>query len=118
MSLTSYLPFESDELAASGIAGDALAGSTLPGGLGSLGVKTAGAGLSAVPGIGPLLQSILGAGTGTSILGPNAVARFVTGFLGVLLIAAAIFTHPTVINIGKKAARAANKAAEVGAAAA
>ena len=41
----------------------------------------------------------------------NVTARIVTGLLGVLLIAAAIFTHPTVINVGKKAARVAGEAA-------
>lgn len=54
------------------------------------------------------------AGLGLGIdLGPNALARVVTGLLGLLLIAAAIFTHPTVINVGKKAAKAAGEAAAV-----
>lgn len=43
------------------------------------------------------------------------IARIATGFLGFLLIAAAIFTHPTVIQVGKKVGKA---AAEAGAAAA
>lgn len=112
MSLTSYLPFESDELAASGIAGSALAGTILP----TTGVPGLGAnaGLSSVPGIGGLASSILGVQSPSNPFGPNALARFVTGLVGLLLIAAAIFTHPTVISVGKKAARAAG---ELGAAA-
>lgn len=39
------------------------------------------------------------------------IARVVTGLLGVLLIAAAIFTHPTVINVGKKIGKATGEAA-------
>ncbi len=38
-------------------------------------------------------------------------SRLITAVLGVLLIAAALFTHPTVINVGKKAKKAGKAAA-------
>ena len=62
-------------------------------------------------GIAGTIANFAAPGSGTAVFGPHSGARFVTGLLGILLIAAAIFTHPTVVNIGKKAARAAGEAA-------
>lgn len=108
MSVTNYLPFESEELTASGIATDALTSSAIPG-IGTLGNLAKGIGGSVLNFAAPPSVSL-----GTAIFGPNAGARVLTALIGLLLISAAIFTHPTVINVGKKAGRA---AAELGAAA-
>lgn len=96
------IPFQSQAETASGIAGMALG-------------DAFGA---AVPGAGnaiDLAKSLLGGGrsgsTMAAILGPNFGARFITGLIGFLLIAAAIFTHPTVVKVGKQVAKTAGEAA-------
>lgn len=77
--------------------------------------QTSGSGSTTLQAIeNDLMLDLLGAsGAQTKSSNSHLVAQIVTGLLGVLLIAAAIFTHPTVINVGKKTARAAGRAAEL-----
>lgn len=112
MSFLNSLPLSSQAATASQIAGTALLGAFLPGAGGETFNPFAAAG-AANPANAPALPSL--ASSIEALFGPNWMARIVTGFLGLLLIAAAIFTHPTVINVGKKVGKA---AAEAGAAAA
>lgn len=59
--------------------------------------------------LSPSLAGLVsGLGSGSKGLGLSGT-RIITGFLGLLLIAAAIFTHPTVINVGKKVGETAAK---------
>jgi hypothetical protein len=105
------LPFQNEAETASGIAGNILT-DVVTGGTGvPVGMST---GLPGASELGKVAAFLGGGGTPlslTSFFGPNAGARIVTGILGMLLIAAAIFTHPTVVNVSKKVAKAAGEAA-------
>jgi hypothetical protein len=104
------LPFQNEAETASGIAGDILTGAAT----GGTGVSGMSIGLPSAGELGKVAGFLGGGGTPlslTSFFGPNAGARIVTGILGLLLIAAAIFTHPTVLNVSKKVAKAAGEAA-------
>lgn len=61
------------------------------------------------PGSG--VTTFFGKSPSSAILSSLPTARIVTGILGFLLIAAAIFTHPTVVNVTKRAATVAGEAA-------
>lgn len=61
--------------------------------------------MSAAPG------ASAGLSIGSVLFSPGGLARIITGLLGLILIAAAIFTHPTVVKITEKAASAAAVAA-------
>lgn len=68
--------------------------------------------LGGIPIVGPAIAAVK-AGTGQNLFGASGWfgVRGLTLILGLLLIAGAIFSHPTVISVAKKAGEAAAVAA-------